>query len=916
MHKKTSNDNSVNGVRSTSTSLGRDLHVRQVEPDRHPVTVRNNNNLRIGTWNVRTLFQAGKLANVKQEMDRLKINMLGLSETRWPGSGCLDLNGSKFVYSGGGKHERGVGVIIDQKISKRLLGYWAISDRVLMMRIKGKPFDISVIQLYAPTADSSEEEIDLFYEQLDEAKRQCKSQDVIIVMGDLNAKVGNEEIEQVTGRFGLGEMNERGERWASWCKANSQTIMNTRFKHHKRRLWTWRDPGGRIKNQIDFVTINHRFRKAVQNAKTYPGADCNSDHNPVVCNMKVRLRRLKEVSSEAKLQWNLLRENKEMKARYSVAVQNRFDVLESESVSKWEVLKEALVETSRELIPPTKRQQRKEWMNAEILSLMEERQKVKDRDSEQYCTLNREVRRKCRETKEEWINNQCAEIERCRTTDPSSLHKKVSTLIGKKTCTSSGCIKAKDGSLLMEKEELTERWAEYIEELFMDERGEKPIIQKPIEGPEILKSEVKAAINKMKKNKAAEPDNICIEMIQALDEFGIEKVTDLVNAIYDSGEIPPDMSKSIFIALPKKPGATECELHRTISLMSHITKVLMRVLMGRIRRISRPEIGREQFGFVQNAGTRNAIFILRMLSERAIEMQQDIYLCFIDYSKAFDKVKHETLLEMLQSLDMDGKDIRVLRNLYWEQTAAVRVQNQTGRYSNIKRGVRQGCVLSPDLFNLYSEQIMRTIKEESGFVIGGFNMNNIRYADDTTLIADTPQKLQKIVNIVKEESERKGLSINRKKTFCMVISKKNQINCCLKIDDEQIKQVTKFNYLGSMLTSDGRSVTEIRRRIAIAKESFERLSKILKCRTMSIDTRLRVLNCYVLPILMYGCESWIITPELEKKLKATEMWMLRRMLRISWTEHVSNEEVLGRANYNRRLLGILDRTRQQRRSSR
>ena len=131
----------------------------------------------------------------------------------------------------------------------------------------------------------------------------------------------------------------------------------------------------------------------------------------------------------------------------------------------------------------------------------------------------------------------------------------------------------------------------------------------------------------------------------------------------------------------------------------------------------------------------------------------------------------------------------------------------------------------------------------------------------------------------------------------------------MKIDDEQIKQVTKFNYLGSMLTSDGRSVTEIRRRIAIAKESFERLSKILKCRTMSIDTRLRVLNCYVFPILMYACESWTITPELEKKLKATEMWMLRRMLRrmlrISWTEHVSNEEVLGRANYNRRLLGII-----------
>ena len=82
----------------------------------------------------------------------------------------LYLNGSKFVYPGGGKHERGVRVIISQKISKSFFGYWAISGRVIMMRIKGKPFDISVIQLYAPTADSNEEEIDLFYEQLDETK--------------------------------------------------------------------------------------------------------------------------------------------------------------------------------------------------------------------------------------------------------------------------------------------------------------------------------------------------------------------------------------------------------------------------------------------------------------------------------------------------------------------------------------------------------------------------------------------------------------------------------------------------------------------------------------------------------------------------------------------------------------------------
>ena len=213
-------------------------------------------------------------------------------------------------------------------------------------------------------------------------------------------------------------------------------------------------------------------------------------------------------------------------------------------------------------------------------------------------------------------------------------------------------------------------------------------------------------------------------------------------------------------------------------------------------------------------------------------------------------------------------------------------------------------------FNLYSEQIMRTIEEESGFSIGGYNLNNIRYADDTTLIANSPQKLQKLLNMPKEESSRKGLNINRKKTFCMAISKKQQqVECALLIDNERIQQVNKFNYLGSMLNSDGRSVTEVKRRIAIAKEVFVRMSKILKSRSIPIDTRVRILNCYILPVLTYGCESWTLTSDLEKRLNATEMWMLRRMLRPSWTEHTSNNEVLRQAKYSRRLLKTI-RSRQ------
>jgi hypothetical protein len=169
--------------------------------------------------------------------------------------------------------------------------------------------------------------------------------------------------------------------------------------------------------------------------------------------------------------------------------------------------------------------------------------------------------------------------------------------------------------------------------------------------------------------------------------------------------------------------------------------------------------------------TRNAIFILRMIIERSIEVKHDIYLCFLDNTKAFDKVKHDNLFQILEKLDIDGKDLRLIRNLYWDQKSAMKVNNDTSEYTNIKRGVRQGCVLSPDLFNIYSEMRLRNVEDVQGVKIGGYNCNNIRYADDTVLIASNEEDLQKMVDIVSEESIKMGLSLNVKKSECMSIQR-------------------------------------------------------------------------------------------------------------------------------------------------
>ncbi|GFO36225.1 retrovirus-related pol polyprotein line-1 [Plakobranchus ocellatus] len=223
-----------------------------------------------------------------------------------------------------------------------------------------------------------------------------------------------------------------------------------------------------------------------------------------------------------------------------------------------------------------------------------------------------------------------------------------------------------------------------------------------------------------------------------------------------------------------------------------------------MRKSKRPEICSKQFGLMPGKGSRNAIFTLSMLMERCIEMQKDLH-----------KVRHVELFRMLEKLDIDGKDLRVIGNLYWDQTASVRIIGEHSDFKPIKRGVRQGCIMSPDVFNLYSEIILRNLDGISGLKINGENLYNLRYADDTVLISESGKRFQKLLDSVVLESERMGLSLNVKKTECMVISKKSS-NCKSNLvsKGEKIKQVTKFKYLGYLKTSDGRCTSEIRKKIS------------------------------------------------------------------------------------------------------
>ena len=223
--------------------------------------------------------------------------------------------------------------------------------------------------------------------------------------------------------------------------------------------------------------------------------------------------------------------------------------------------------------------------------------------------------------------------------------------------------------------------------------------------------------------------------------------------------------------------------------------------------------------------------------------------------------------------------------------AKVRTEYGDTESFSIGKGVRQGCVLSPHLFNLYSEYIMRQANLEEldiGVKMGGRKINNLRCADDTTLLAESKEELLQLVTSVKEKCAQVGLYLNLKKTKVMSTEEIEEFE----LDGENVEIVRDFVFLGAKIEDSGSCKGDILRRLAIGRAAMTGLNKIMERQRYNNYNKMQNSKCISFPVVLYGCESWTIRKAERRKIDSFELWCWRRLLRIPWTARRTNKSVI------------------------
>ena len=875
----------------------------------------------ICTYNTRTLRTEDDLNRLLEEITNLNWQIIGLSETKRTGEGLSQLPSGHWLYEKGktedNKDAKGIALLINKNFKDYIEDFRIHSDRIISckVKLKGKQ-SMQIIQVYAPTTSHADEEIEMFYENLEKTiDPKCKYH---IIMGDFNAKVGKQDQNSTArsvGPHGTGERNERGERLMNFAEENNLIIANTFFQKPKKRMWTWESPNGETRNQIDFILTPGR--NIVTDCGVITKADIGSDHRMVRAKLKLntKLERLKRIKKKKpmKVDIKLIKENVDA---FQLELKNRFKALEEKTASI-ETLNTIVTEEIKKIEERkenVKKEKSQEDKDIEILD--DKRKELRKKENKsieeklEYSELNKTVKKKRRarerRKRTEMIQNV---IERGK--GPKEIYKQ-----GNQRKISS--MNKTTGETTTDREEILDVCFKFYQNLYkttiepqkeettqeietsQKEDGTQDEEEEP---PPFLEEEIEQAMKMMKKGKAPGNDGITSDILKLGGSELTKYLTRAFNEILRSKEIPDTWQEAKIIILFKKGDPKEIKNYRPISLLTHTYKIFTRLLQNRMEKILDENQPREQAGFRKGFSTTDHLHALNQLIEKSNEYNLPLCLGFVDYEKAFDSVEHFAIFQALEKININKTYINILRNIYATATARIHLDNHVSETFKIQRGVRQGDPISPKLFIATIEEVFKTAELEGSIEIDGEHLTDLRFADDVVLCAENTETLEGNFNKLNEWSKNIGLQIHRGKTKYM----SNQATTRpVKIGEEPIEKVPKYTYLGQNTTFQNRTSEEISIRIRNAWFSFGKYKEIFQDEKLPLTLKRKVYDQCILPVMTYGCQTWTLTKQLANKIETAQRAMERRMLNIKLQDRIPCKEIRAKTKIKDILQFILE----------
>ncbi len=886
---------------------------------------KRTNDLQLNSWNVRTLSGPGALTALVSELKYYRCNITAIQETRWEGRCEFSCEGFTVLSSGGRRGAFGTGFLVDAKWTRSIIGWTPVNEKLCVLRVRGKFFTYSIINVHAPHNEKSEDEKENFYNQLARTYNKCPKHDIKIVIGDLNAQVGREEIFKPTiGKFSFhNDTNENGLKLINFAAAHNMVISSTCFRHKKIHLTTWTSPGLRIKSQIDHVLIDGRHASDVLDVRSYrclePGIEHHdSDHFLLGVRLRARLSSILTTRAKKCRRIDIAKlQVPGMRRKFRLKLEERLDGMNDESVS-WDRCRDAMTETAEETLGYQTPGKKNSWYDDEckqaVQAVIEARAKgrmTRERESN-IRKLQREKKKVLRKKKREFESQQISEIENLHDQNETRKFYRAINFAKKGFQPRTKMCRKKDGDLVCDMNGVLERWREHFDDLlnaeddFCERTAPRKKSYETNDGkgfplPSI--EEVAAAIKKLKNNKAPGDDGLPGELFKAGGECLRELIHKLIVSIWSEERLPKEFKTSVICPLFKKGCKLECKNYRGISLLPTAYKILSNILAARLEPLAEDFLQSYQAGFRRGLSTTDQIFCLRLITQKSYEMNTEVLNLFIDFKAAYDTIIREELWGIMVQFGFPNKLIRLLKATLQGVMCSVKIQGSLSRPFESTKGLRQGDALSTILFNIALEGVVRRSGVETSGSIFNKSTQLLGYADDIDILARNIRSLSDSYLRLEKEANNIGLKVNEDKTQLLMICPsdrtKNLVGDDFVVGDKKFKVVTEFTYLGTLADDKFNTNLEIKRRIIAAQRAFYGVRHLLSSRRISRKAKFTIYKTLIRPVAIYGAESWNTTADDEERLAVFERMILRVII-----GPVKVEEEVYRKRYNHELYQI------------